>query len=154
MSKLKGFPYAISHQSNSIVEQSFSFEKLKSVELYFTGKKYEFYLTDLDTNLRERNQLSLSVLDYKIPEKDWIKANQSIVIINDNNNSQDKIIIQSPIDSNESKNKIVFFQTEFDQWGDTTKLIQNSDAKSLSQSIMRHLLLALTINFPKTDHTS
>ena len=126
VNKLKGFPFVVSNNFNSIIEQSFCFEKLKSAELYFNGKKFEFYLNDLDTNLREKNQYVLSSIPYKIAEKDTSKIDKSVVITTEYASLQDNVIVQLSVDSFQETENIPFFQTEFDNWDDTTAMQQST----------------------------
>lgn len=120
--KLKGFPYAISNQFNSIAEQSFCFEKLKSAELYFNGKKFEFYLNDLDTNFREKDEFLLSKINYNIPEKDSQATDDVSIVTEEYLSAIDHSESQSYIDSFVDTNQTLFFQTEFDDWNDTSSM--------------------------------
>lgn len=131
--KLKGFPFVVSNENSSIIEQSISLDKLKAAELHYTGKKYEIYLNDIDTSLTSLNQLALPAYSYDSKPADTVIKEVNVVVVQEFESADSAISIQLPKDTM-LRLLTPFFQTEFDVYTDSLHPhdIQNSTSLSYS----------------------
>ncbi len=131
--KLRGYPFVVSNENSSIIEQSLSLDKLKAAELHYTGKKYEIYLRDLDTNVSSLNQLNLVKYGYDSKPADTIVKDVNIVIEQEFENADSAIWIQLPKDTVQ-RLLTPFFQTEFDVYDDSLHPHDSQYISNLSYS--------------------